>query len=559
MRLSGQERRRVVERYAGAVRLGVSATEAGNTYEQFVRAWRLADFVVAHVLGEKEPVSWISFQHRDTCPWDDIVEQLLGERGLRAWQVKSLTRPLSDAAVSELLVALGEHPDVEEGVLAVSHALASPAGLDLMVVEGLCDAARSAGGRLERFRIRDSNEERCLDRLVALMKVERREVFAVLRRFRVEVLHGKPDVIQMTERALRPVFERPEELAQALLGFVATHGAPGVEIHFDVLDREVLTRFSRRTTAWVPPPPAESPDDEVLLWMSDRRGVARTLWLCDREKGSVVADIPELLLGTHDKLLRWERYPVLVPVLQNNPFPDDDEEDEEDRIVLETKDSAQLKDLGTEATLPLITLVVASDAGFYSVDQEVEILGSFDHVLLARVKLDVWAGGAHGLTQTDFVVIDLREGQRFSLWTEEEARQYVNAHRAKAIVQFYRDFERLEDGTEPKLSLCDPYYGKSYELRTRLQLSFDVCGALRDGTWGGGDEEDYYASTVVESDLVPATLAHARKAPAVLRRYWDAHPMDGRCGWTRVPKIQAARELLEKIAKPYATKLGATR
>lgn len=126
------------------------------------------------------------------------------------------------------------------------------------------------------------------------------------------------------------------------------------------------------------------------------------------------------------------------------------------------------------------------------------------------------------------------------MWSPPEAAAYVTRLGPTAAQALHVP----PDPDPPTLTVCTPYYDDTYELHARLQVTFDVCGADTDGTWG-----DDCASTTVDADSLPTALQPLASAPAALRAYWDEHPMDDHCGWTRVPSPGPARDHLEALAR----------
>lgn len=523
------------------MRSGVTATESGNTYEQLVRAWRLSEFIVDNITREAPP-RWITFQRRDLRPWDDIVES--SPSGLWAWQVKNVENPLSDAQLSELFQALQRERSIRRGVLAIGHVIVPKSGMDLMVLQGLAVASRMAEGELPRF-AREKKELEGLSKVAELLGgVDLEQAFLMLQRFELRVLHGHADVREMTVRALHPFFAEPNQLARALLDFVVETGARGIEIHFDTLVNQVLTEFRRREVPWVPVP-AGLPDDEVLLWQRDRRGVARTLWLSTKAPGLVAAELPGLYLGSRQVLWKWETSPRLVPFMIGLAEPYVDDGDEEGHVELKPVDAAHIRDTGSGATIPLDVISDFSSGNWvYFLDHTVEPLGAFDNILLVRAHAHADSGGAHGWRDAAFIALDLETGQRFDLWSKDEAHAYGARLSADAVDAMSRRKLCSEDVGDPEITVLTPYYDHAYNLRARLQFSFDVAYADTDDSWS-----DYYASTTVESDTLPTLLQPVATAPAVLRAYWDEHPMDERCGWSRVPSAGPARERLEALVR----------
>jgi len=540
------------------MRSGLSATEHGNTYEQIVRTWRLAEFITTTLTppapaSTPAPPRWITFQHAPLRPWDDIVE--LTPDGLVAWQVKNLVNPLAPAQLAELLVSLHTHPSIHRAVLAASHVLSRPAGLDLVLVGGLANTSRIAKGDVPRF-LPERKEHECLAEVARLMGgVSLEDAFRTLARFQLRILHGKPDVHTLTTGALLPFFEDPEGLARALLEFVVDTAAPGIQIHFDTLRDQVLPRFARRRAPWVPVP-AGPPDEEVLLWRRDSRGVTRTLWLSTKDPSLVVADLPGMLLGSERNLWRWETCSVLVPFGPDDyvGFADFDLDHhgppDESSIELLPVESARLTNVENGVIIPLGTIEGDRVGQFVlSLEHEVEPLGTFGDVFLSWARAGGDSGGAHGWYMADFIALDLQTGQQFQLPTKAEAYLASLTDRAKRQILSERELASNLDHETPTITLCAPYYDDAYTLRARLQFTFEVCYADTDETWG-----DYSASTMLEPDALPAALAPLATAPSVLRTYWAQHPKDDHCGWTRVPSTGPARERLEALVRDHHAK-----
>lgn len=540
------------------MRSGTSATESGNTYEQLVRTWRLADFIASTLTAsEKSPAPrFVSFQHRALRPWDDIVEST--PPGFVAWQVKNLVNPLPPAQLAELLLALRAEQGIHSAVLAINHVLPHSAALDLVLVDGLANASRIAQGKLPRFD-RDKKEHECLVALAKLLgDLDLEDVFRTLARFDLRILHGKPDVHALTIRALHPFFEDPEGLARALLEFVVDTAAPGVQIHFDTLRDNVLPSFARRRVPWVPVP-AGPPDEEVLLWHRDSRGVTRTLWLSTKDPDLVVADLPGMLLGSERNLWRWETCSVLVPFgpddyvgfadfdLDHHGLPD------ESSIELLPVESARLTNVENGVIIPLGTVEGDRVGQFVlSLEHKVEPLGTFGDVFLSWARAGGESGGAHGWTMASFTALDLETGQQFQLPTKVEAEAYVAGlgDHAKRQLLDEREIASSLDRDPPAVTLCAPYYDDdNFHLHARLQFTFKTCYGDTDEAWG-----DYSASTMLEVDTLPSTLAPLATAPAVLRTYWSQHPKHDRCGWTRVPSSGPARERLEALVRDHHAK-----
>lgn len=529
------------------MRSGTSATEHGNTYEQLVRTWRLAELITTTLTATAPDPAlprWLTFQHAPLRPWDDIVE--LTPDGLVAWQVKNLVNPLAPAQLAELLTALHNEPSIHRAVLAASHVLARPAGLDLVLVHALANASRIANGDLPRF-AREKKEHECLEQVAALLGgVSLEDAFRTLARFELRILHGKPDVHALTTRALHPLFEDPEGLARALLEFVVDTAAPGVQIHFDTLRDQVLPRFARRRTPWVPVP-AGPPDEEVLLWRRDSRGVTRTLWLSTKEPDLVVADLPGMLLGSERNLWRWETCSVLVAFGPDDFDAELSEWPEDDAIELLPVESARLANVENGVIIPLG--VINNHEGEHwtlSLEHKVEPLGTVGNVFLSWARAAGYSGGAHGWQSATFIALDLQTGQQFQLPTTAEAEAYVASltDRAKRQILSERELAWDLDNKTPTITLCAPYYDDAYTLHARLQLTFETCYGDTDEAW-----DDYTASTMLEPDTLPTTLAPLATAPAVLRTYWSQHPKDDHCGWTRVPSTGPARERLEALVR----------
>lgn len=528
------------------MRSGTASTERGNTYEQLVRTWRLSEFIV-NTLTESNPARWIRFQHQALLPWDDIVEST--EPGFVAWQVKSLETPLPSAKLGELLRALRGEKGIHRGVLAVSHALPRPSGPDLMVVNGLAEASRIANGKLPRFD-RDKKEHECLAQVASLLGNEDlEEAFQVLGRFEVRVLHGKADVRAMALRALHPLFERPHDLVRALLEFVVDTAASGVQIHFDTLQGQTLDDFDRRRAPWVPVP-AGPPDEEILLWHRDSRGKSRTLWLSTKAPGLVVADIPGMYLGSERYLWRWDPCSVYVAFGDDEGYMfEGDEPFDESTIELLPVESARLINVENGIVIPL-GVVEDQQLGEWvlSLEHTVEPLGTFGGVFLAWAHAAGYSGGAHGWHSADFVSFDLESGQRFEILTASESSAYIGSHGDSAKRKLREEQDPAADIEDevPTITICAPYYDDSYTLRTRMQFTFETCYADTDESW-----DDYHTSTKVDVEKLPQSLAPLATAPAVLRAYWDEHPMDERYGWTRVPTSGPARELLEQLVREH--------
>lgn len=533
------------------MRSGTSSTERGNTYEQLVRTWRLADFIATTLTASpKSPAPrFLSFQHRALRPWDDIVEST--PPGFVAWQVKNLVHPLPSATLAELLQSLRAELGIHRAVLAVSHALPR-SSLDLMLVHGLAEASRIAQGKLPRFD-REKKEHECLVALAKLLgDADLEDTFATLGRLEVRVLHGKPDVHALAVRALHPLFEEPEALVRALLTFVVDTAAPGVQIHFDTL-QDVLHGFARRRAPWVPVS-SGPPDEEVLLWRRDSRGVARTLWLSTQEPDLVVADLPGMLLGSERNLWRWETYGVLVTFgPEGVDFEDIDLH--EDTFELLPVASARLTNVDNGVTLPLGVMETDEADNFvFDLEHKVEPIGTVGHVFLSWARAAGYSGGAHGWQSATFIALDLQTGQHFKLLTEPEEQDYITRLGQRALQQMGLSpdpDDALDEGPldPPTVTICTPYYDDSYILHVRLQLTFEVCYADTDEAWS-----DYSASTTLDAAPLPATLAPLATAPAVLRAYWDQHPMDDRSGWTRVPSTGPAREHLEALVREHHAK-----
>lgn len=536
------------------MRSGLSATEHGNTYEQLVRTWRLAELITTTLTPPSPPTPprWLTFQHAPLRPWDDIVE--LTPDGLVAWQVKNLVNPLAPAQLAELFIALHTQPSIHRAVLAASHVLSRPAGLDLVLVDGLAHASRIANGDLPRFAA-EKKEHECLVQVAQLLGgIALEDAFRTLGRFKLNILHGKPDVHALIIRALHPLFEDPEGLARALLEFVVDTAAPGVQIHFDTL-RDVLPGFAHRRAPWVPVP-AGPPDEEVLLWRRDSRGVMRTLWLSTKEPSLVVADLPGMLLGSERNLWRWESCSVLVPFGPKDfPFQDLDFPDES-TIELLPVGSARLTNVDNGVTIPLGVLETNEADNFaFTLQHKVEPLGTLGHVFLSWARAVGYSGGAHGWQSASFIALDLQTGQQFDIPTDLEVKDYVASLGGRAQQKMGLSPEsssEFEMGPSPlpTITVCAPYYDDDYNLHARLQFTFETCYADTDEAWG-----DYSASTMLEPDTLPSTLAPLATAPAVLRTYWSQHPKDDRCGWTRVPSTGPARERLEALVRDELAKI----
>lgn len=529
------------------MRGGLSALERGITYEQAVRVWRLAELIRGHRLGLDDRTVKLIFQDGRLRPWDDIAESQADGTAV-GWQVKDLSEPLPEGTLRDLLAKLRDDEHLH-GVLALSHPILGGGGIPVTALRDLSDTARTAAGDIGRWDLRDKTEQQHIDAIAMLTYGDGEgattDAFRLLARLRVQFLGTRAELLRRAVDTLGRFFREPEEVVARLHECVLTDGVRGVVIDHDLLEERALVGFAE--LVFDPPavPPAVSTEPEFLLWTSDARGVARTLWLSGT--GHVRAEAPTVIVATRAHAWKLGELRIPVPMLQCDPFDDFDHDNPP--VEVKTVRAAELRDLYTGATVPLSLITAGQYPWMIDALQEVTLMGGIDSLFLVRLHLWLDGGGAHPMYETAFRALDLaRGGREVPLWSDDEAQHWeagiglaaVNAMRPVRCPNEVAPFETC------KLTQAALRIDNDMRVRTRLQFTADVCHADADGTW-----DDYSASQLVDNDELPSRLRGSATPPDPILRYWTTNPLPGvAAGWSRAPDSKERREALWAAFQP---------
>lgn len=517
----------------------VSSATVGNNYEARVRAWRLAAFVDAHMSRHPRRPFAIGFQFHDLVPWDDIVETPEDSGALAAWQVKHLEHPLADNHLREMLLALVSNPKIK-GTLAIGGAVLPGRRINLIKVDNLGRASHATAGRLDRMLSLSQIEDDTLTAVASLIDTSKELAFRLLSRFTVLPIHGPADVRHLTTSALHAHYANPDRVADELLAYTLDEFHCGLQITMEALENGPLGQAERRRRPWRPPAPTTDPRDEILYWHADERGVGRTFWLSPTTPGAVAAEIPGIVLGVDNDIMRWVSSRVVVPTFLGDLFSDHRHVEPRVRLI-EIPDAHIYRNsdgVRIEAGSITVDSVTEFDAWL---SQNIEHRGNADNILLWSTHVAGYSGGAHSWWNTRFWALDLGSLERFEIFSAEEAQRTIDKLGDQALFKLRRHLQADVFSTTPTVTAARIVHRDDGVASLKVQLTFEVCHADADNLW-----DDESASIEVDCEELPRSLRHIERAPAVLSQYWKHHPMFRPSGWTRVPRSGPARQKLEE-------------
>ncbi len=308
--------------------------------------------------------------------------------------------------------------------------------------------------------------------------------------------------------------------------------------------------------------PAHTIERDYIAWGHDADGKPTSSWVRMFADGhaEVLATRPEVLVAHADKM--WHFVQTHTPAKWLDCVCMMDAEDW-DKALASGKcftdgklNALELQDLVSGKTVYKYSALPAGMATteFATAEAAAGIAGNAGPRLFIITTDDMFACGAHGSIQNNFVSLDLATGAVAPL-DLPAIQAALPDLRAKAAEKFTA---RGEDaGLEPPenpadrggtLSLVHPVYpSPKASPAWRYQFTLDACYACGDGLWSS-----YSISEWIESDKTPPGLTALTPAPAAVHQAWSLAKTSGEeRGWSEVTADPAAKaKLLEIFRKP---------